>query len=96
MLAGFYPALDSPVILFQNVIEILHRAVLAIFGQIAHGLESGNGGRITAMPVCVDNSRSRMVCSAQRFGEQALGSRCIAFSREQEVDRRPDGVHSPV
>jgi hypothetical protein len=33
-----------------------------------------------------------MVCSAQRFGEQALGSRCIAFSREQEVDRRPDGV----
>jgi hypothetical protein len=26
-----------------------------------------------------------MACSDERFGEEALGPRCIAFGREQEV-----------
>jgi hypothetical protein len=34
--------------------------------------------------------------SAQGFGEKALGSCCIAFGREQEVDRRTCGVHRAV
>jgi hypothetical protein len=29
-------------------------------------------------------------------GAKALGRRCIAFSREQQVDRRTRGVDSPV
>jgi hypothetical protein len=33
---------------------------------------------------------------AQRFGEEAFGRRCIAFSRKKEVDRRTGGVDSPV
>ena len=44
MLARVDPTLERPVILFQDVIEILHRAVLAVVGQIACGLEHGNGG----------------------------------------------------
>jgi hypothetical protein len=35
MLTRIDPTLDRPVILFQDVIEILHGAVLAIVGQIA-------------------------------------------------------------
>jgi hypothetical protein len=35
MLACVHPAFDGPLILIQDVIEILHRAVLAIVGQIA-------------------------------------------------------------
>ena len=41
MLARVDPTLDRPVILFQDVIEILHGAVLAVVGQIACGLEHG-------------------------------------------------------
>ena len=37
-----------------------------------------------------------MVLSAQRFGAEAFGRRCIAFSREKEVDRRTGRVDSPV
>src|SRR5450755_126180 len=37
-----------------------------------------------------------MVLSAQGFGEKALSRCCVAFSREQEVDRRTAGVHGPV
>ena len=42
MLARVDPMLDRPVILFQDIIEILHRAVLAVVGQIACALEHGN------------------------------------------------------
>jgi hypothetical protein len=44
------PALDGPVILFQDVIEILHGAVLAIVGQIACGLEPGGGAEFVLAP----------------------------------------------
>ena len=33
MLASAYPALDRPMILFQNIVEILYGAVLAILPQ---------------------------------------------------------------
>jgi hypothetical protein len=36
MLTRVDPTLDRPVILFQDVIEILHVAVLAIVGQIVN------------------------------------------------------------
>ena len=38
MLTRADQALDRPKILFQDVIEILHGAVLAIVGQVACGL----------------------------------------------------------
>ena len=61
MLARVDPTLDRPVILFQDVIEILHGAVLAIVGQIACGLEHGNGGWISGVLVGVDDPRRGMV-----------------------------------
>jgi hypothetical protein len=63
-------ALDRPVILLQDVIEILHEAVLAIVGQIACGLEPGNGGRISGVLVGIDDPRRRMVLTAQGFGQK--------------------------
>jgi hypothetical protein len=65
MLARVDPTLDRPVILFQDVIEILHGAVLAVVGQIACGLEHGNGGWISGVLVAVDDPRFRMVLTAQ-------------------------------
>ena len=59
MLACAHPTFDGPVILFQDVIEILHGAVLAIVGQIACGLEHGNRGWITGVLVGVDYARRR-------------------------------------
>jgi hypothetical protein len=94
MLTGVDPTLDRPVILFQDVIEILYGAVLAVVGQIACGLEYGNGGWISGVLVAVDDPRFRMVLTAQGFGQKALSRCCIAFSREKEVDRRNAGPTS--
>jgi hypothetical protein len=71
-----------PVILFQDIIEILHGAVSAVVGQIACVLEHGNGGWISGVLVAIDDPRLRMVLSAQGFGQKALSRCCIAFSRE--------------
>jgi hypothetical protein len=43
MLARLDPAFDGPVILFQDVIEILHRSVVTVFLQSSFGLKLDNG-----------------------------------------------------
>src|SRR5271167_1012245 len=91
-----HPALDRPMILFQNIVEILHRSMSTVLLQSALVFELHNRRRVSGMLVGVDDSRRRMVCSAQRFGEKALGRRCIALSRKKEVDGRPSGIHRAV
>ena len=53
MLAGAYPALDRPMILFQNVVEILHRSMPAVLLQSTVGFEPPDGRRITGVLVSV-------------------------------------------
>jgi hypothetical protein len=53
-------------------------------------LSLSDGRRIRSVLVGIDYPRRRMVLLAQRFGEEALSGRCVAFSRQMEVDRRTD------
>src|SRR5580704_11926381 len=53
MLACAHPTFDCPVILFQNIIEVLHRSMPAIFLQSTHGFEPHDGWRITDVLVGV-------------------------------------------
>src|ERR1700736_4716207 len=96
MLACASPALDRPMILFQNAVEILHRSMPAILLQSLLGFEPLDGWWMTSMLVGVDDARRRMVLSAQSLGEKALGRCCLSFSRQKQVDRRPAGVDTPV
>jgi hypothetical protein len=80
MLARLDPAFDSPVILFHNIIEVLYRSMPAILLESALGFEPHDGGRVSGVFIGVDDPRRRMVLSVQRFGQEALGCRCIAFS----------------
>ena len=89
MLAGADPAFDGPVILFENIIEVLHRSMPAILLQSTFGFELHNRRRITGVLVGVDDPGRRMVLSAQRFGEEAFGRRCIAFSRRRKSIAAP-------
>ena len=95
MLACAHPAFDGPVILFENIIEVLHRSMPAILLQSTHGFEPHDGWWITGVLVGVDYARRRMVFSAQGFAEKALSRCCVAFSREKKVDRRTAGIDSP-
>ena len=68
-------------ILFQDVIEMLHGAVLAIVRQIACGLEPGNGGRISGVLVGIDDPRRRMVLTAQRLWPESAQPQRIQNGR---------------
>src|SRR5277367_4660277 len=99
MLAGAHPAFDGPVILFQDIkdiIEILHGTVFRVLVYNTVSFELGDGGRISSVLVGIDYPRRRMVLPAQRFGEEALSGLYVAFSRQKEVDRSTGGIHSPV
>ena len=72
MLAGAHPTFDGPVILFQDIIEILHGTVFRVLVQNTVSFEFGDGRRIRSVLVGIDYPRRRMVLPAQRLGEEAL------------------------
>src|SRR5271166_520331 len=83
ILARAHPAFDGPVILFQNIIEVLHRSMPAILHRSTRGFEPHDGWWITGVLIGIDYARRRMVLSAQGFGEKALSRCCVAFSRQK-------------
>jgi hypothetical protein len=96
MLTRAHPAFDRPMILFQNIVQILHRSMPAILGQSALGFELYDGSQVSGVLVGVDHPRSRMVRTSQGFGQKALGGRGVALGRKKEVDGRPIGIHCAV
>jgi hypothetical protein len=83
-------------ILFEHIVEILHRSMPAILHQRALGFEFYDGWRVSGLLVGVDNPRVRMVRTSQGFGQKALGGRGVALGRKKEVDGRPSGIHRAV
>ena len=77
MLACAYPALDRPMILFQDVVEILHRSMSTVLPQNTVGFELNDGWRISSVLVSIDDPRRRMVLSesAKKSGVEP-GQRC--------------------
>ena len=57
MLAGTHPAFDGPVILFQDVIKILHRSMSTLLFQNTAGFELNDSWRISSVLVGVDDPR---------------------------------------
>ena len=51
MLACMHPAFDGPVILFQDVIKILHRSMSTLLFQNSAGFELNDGWRISSVLV---------------------------------------------
>jgi hypothetical protein len=59
------------VILFQDVIKILHRSMSTLFFQNTAGFELNDGWRISSVLVGVDDPRGGMVFPAQGFGQKS-------------------------
>ena len=71
MLAYTHPAFDGPMILFQDVIKILHGGDVGSLLQNTLVFELYNRRRVRGMLVGVDDSRHRMVLPSQRFGSRS-------------------------
>ena len=73
-------ALDRPMILFQDVVEILHRSMSTVLPQNTVGFQLNDGWRISSVLVGIDYPRRGMVLPAQGFGQKPLSRCCVAFS----------------
>jgi hypothetical protein len=96
MLTRVDTAFDGPVILFQDVIEVLHRSMLAVPLQNTLVFELHNRRRVSGVLVGVDDSRRRMVCSAERFGKKALCCGRVLLGREEKVEGRAGRIHRSI
>src|SRR5260370_31542414 len=84
MLACAHPAFDGSVILFQNIIEVLHRSMPAILLQSALGFEPLDGWWITGVLIGIDYARRRMVLSPPK----ALARKRSAAAASRLSERR--------
>ena len=83
MLTRTDTALDRPMILFQDVVEILHRSMSTVLPQNTVGFELNDGWRISSVLVGIDYPR-RTVLPAQGFGQKPLSRCCVAFSQRRK------------
>jgi hypothetical protein len=101
MLACAYPSFDRPMILFQNIVEILHRSVLAIllkgtFGFETHGHSAYPPAivRLKAEGALVDNCRHHIRIT---FWNRTTARSSDGSARVSTSDRfGPPGAPSPA
>src|SRR6201982_4164610 len=96
MLAGAHPAFDGPVILFQNIVQILCGTVLAILLKGTFGFEPHYRGWISGVLVGINNRRLGMARTSQRFTQEALRCSRVLFGRKKEVDGRAGRIHRTI
>ena len=100
MLAGVNPALDRPVILFKDIVEVLHRSMSAVPLQSSLGHD---GWRITAL--WTDSTGAtidfllwakRDAAAAERFLAKALSGATHPAPRVINTDKHAGYSHLPL
>jgi hypothetical protein len=87
-LLGLHASFDRAMILLQDVVQVLDRAVAAAAAQSSFRLHSCNRRAVETGLVGVDDAGLRMRVVAERLAEQAFGRRGIAQRRQQKVGRK--------
>src|ERR1700746_2754225 len=96
MLTGVDPPLDGAVVLLEHVVQIWHRSMPAAGVQRSFTLELSDRGRVSRMPIGVDDTRRGMVLLTQGFGQEALCYGRVLLGREEKVEGAAAGGHRPI
>jgi hypothetical protein len=83
MPACAHPAFDGPVILFQDVIKILHRSMSTLLFQNAAGFEFNDGWRISSVLVGVDDPRRGIVLPAKALVRKRSAAAASRLAKRQ-------------
>src|ERR1035438_4553217 len=73
-LLGLHSTLDGSMILFQNVVQVLHGSVSTALAQRPFLLTVGNRGAVYRRQIRADHSRLGMGPITERLAKQPLGS----------------------
>src|SRR5450759_4544900 len=77
-LFGVYSTFDGSMILFENVVQVLHGSVSTAVAQRPFLFSVGDRRAVNRCEVSVDHSRLGMGSIAECLAKQALGSICVA------------------
>ena len=77
-LLGVHSTFDGSMILFENVVQVLHRSVSTAVAQRPFLLYVGDRRAVDRRQIRVDDSRLRMRAIAQRLAKQPFGSIGVA------------------
>jgi hypothetical protein len=83
-------------VLFEDIVKVLHRSVPAMAAQGPFLLYIRNGCAVDRCQIRVDDARLRMGSITQRFAKQAFGCIRVAQRREQEINCCPGRVDGPI
>jgi hypothetical protein len=73
-LLGVHPTFDASMILFENVVQVLHRSLSTAVRSVPSFLTVGDRGAVDRRQVSVDHSRLQMESLAERLAKQPFGS----------------------
>ena len=73
-LLGVHSTFDGSMILFENVVQVLHRSVSTAVAQRPFLFTVGDRGAVYRRQISVDHSRLGMESIAERLAKQPLGS----------------------
>ena len=97
MLTRVDSSLDRPVVLFQDVIQVRHRPLPTVFVRSAFSFEPHDRGRVSRMPIGVDDARHGMVLPTQGFGSgSALLSAASCLAPEEKVEGCAGRIHRTI
>ena len=85
-LLRIHSTFDGSMILFENVVQVLHRSVSTAVAQRPFLLTVGDRASVNRCQVSVGHSRLGMGSIAKRLAKQPLGSIGITKRRQQEID----------
>src|ERR1035441_6272147 len=76
-LFGVHSTFDGSMILFENVVQILHRSVSTAVAQRPLLFSIGDRRAVDRRQISIDHSRLGMGSIAERLAKQPLGSICV-------------------
>jgi hypothetical protein len=95
-LLGIHSSFDSPVVLLDDIVQILHRPMAAATAECPLLLNSRDRRGVEGRQVRVDDARLWMRLIFQSLTKQPFGGIRVTLGRQQEIDRRTCGIDGPI
>ena len=95
-LLGVHAALNRSVVLFPDVVQVLHRSVPTTAAQGPFLLKVRDGGAIDRRLIGIDHTRLRMRGNTQGLAKEPFGSLGVARRRQQKINGGAARIDGPI
>src|ERR1700720_1978032 len=95
-LLGVHSALDRSMVLFEDIVKVLHRSMPTTAALNPFLLYICDGCAVDGRQIRVDDARLRMGLITQRFAKQSFGCIGVAQRRKQKINGGTGRIDGPI